>query len=89
MMTMDKMTEALTRVFDINMENVTVTKIGERAGWLTFWDWTEEVGDFINFCKDNAEKRFFEDGHDIFMIRGLLLYVEIDDPALDDFEIFF
>lgn len=91
-MTLDKMVEALPRVFDINMENVTVTKLGKCAGWLTFWDWTEEVSDFINFCKDVAEKRFYEDGRDIFMIRGLLLYVEIDDPALydyDDSEIFF
>ena len=83
-MTMDKMVEALPRVFDINMENVTVTKICERAGWLSFWGWTEEVEDFINFCKDVADKRFVEDDHDVFMIRGLLLYVDVDDPIFYD-----
>ena len=62
MMTVDKMEKALSRTFDINMENVTVTKIDERVGWFTFWGWTEEVQDFINFCKDNAKQRYFEWG---------------------------
>lgn len=84
MMTMDKMTETLTRVFGINMENVAVTKIGEHAGWLSFWGWTEAVEDFINFCKDVADKRFVEDDHDVFMIKGLLLYVDVDDPIFYD-----
>ena len=69
MMTVDKMEKALSRTFDINMENVTVTKIDERVGWFTFWGWSEEVQDFINFCKDNAKQRYFEWDCEVFMLK--------------------
>ena len=92
MMTVDKMEKALSRTFDINMENVTVTKIDERVGWFTFWGWTEEVQDFINFCKDNAKQRYFEWDCEVFMLKdGMIIYIEVDDPAFYDdvdFDIF-
>lgn len=85
MMTVDKVVKALSNAFGINRENVTVTKIDERVGWFTFWDWTEEVQDFIDFCKDNAKQRYVEDDCNIYMLNdGMLIYITVEDSIFYD-----
>lgn len=84
-MTVDKMQETLFNRFNINLENVTVTKIDECIGWLTFWDWNDKVQNFINFCKDNAKQRYFEWGCNVFVLKdGITIYIEVDNPAFYD-----
>lgn len=84
-MTVDKMQETLFNRFNINLENVTVTKIDECIGWFTFWDWNDKVQNFINFCKDNAKQRYFEWDCDVFVLKdGITIYIEVDNPALYD-----